>query len=114
MRPGGAPMPNFFVPIVQHGQQSQRPGGRRPGGGPVQQEQHRLSMMQQQMLLRGGRVYSYPLGRNMPDVPMYGVAGGKLSVPYDMGVIPIRDVGLSQPIPIGALASAMANASPEQ
>ncbi|KAJ6805202.1 polyadenylate-binding protein 8-like [Iris pallida] len=27
MRPGGAPMPNFFILMVQHGQQSQRPGG---------------------------------------------------------------------------------------
>ncbi|KAJ6796046.1 polyadenylate-binding protein 8-like [Iris pallida] len=31
-----------------------------------------------------------------------------------MGGIPMRDAGLSQPIPIGALASALANASPEQ
>ncbi|KAJ6801621.1 polyadenylate-binding protein 8-like [Iris pallida] len=45
MRPGGAPMPNFFVPMVQQGQQSQRPRGRHPGGGPVQQAQHPLSMI---------------------------------------------------------------------
>ncbi|KAJ6827676.1 polyadenylate-binding protein 8-like [Iris pallida] len=113
MRPGGAPMPNFFVPMVQHGQQSQRLGGRRPGGGPVQHAQHPLPMMQQ-MLPRGGRVYRYPPGRNMPDVPMSGIAGGMLSVPYDMGGIPMRDPGLSQPIPIGTLASALANTSPEQ
>ncbi|KAJ6807883.1 polyadenylate-binding protein 2-like [Iris pallida] len=114
MRPGGAPMPNFFVPMVQHGQQPQRPGGRRPGGGPVQQPQHPVPMIQQQMLPRGGRVYRYPPGRNMPDVPMPGVAGGMLSVPYDLGGMPMRDAGMSQPIPIGALASALANASPEQ
>ncbi|KAJ6818818.1 polyadenylate-binding protein 8-like [Iris pallida] len=34
MRPGGAPKANFFVPMVQQGQQPQRPGGRRAGGGP--------------------------------------------------------------------------------
>ncbi|KAJ6814010.1 polyadenylate-binding protein 2-like [Iris pallida] len=113
MRPGGAPMPNFFVPMVQHGQQPQRPGGRRPGGGPVQQPQHPVPIIQQ-MLPRGGRVYYYPPGRNMPDVPMTGVAGRMLSIPYDLGGMPMRDAGLSQPIPIGALASALANASPEQ
>jgi polyadenylate-binding protein len=49
----------------------------------------------------------------MPDVPMPGVAGGMFSVPYDVGM-PLRDASLSQQIPVGALASALANASPEQ
>ncbi|OAY45577.1 polyadenylate-binding protein 8 [Manihot esculenta] len=111
MRPGGAPMPNFFVPMVQQGQQGQRPGGRRAGA--AQQSQQPMPLMQQQMLPRG-RVYRYPPGRALPDVPMTGVAGGMLSVPYDMGGMPMRDTALSQPIPIGALASALANASPEQ
>lgn len=66
------------------------------------------------MLPRGGRVYRYPPGRGLPDVPMPGVAGGMFSVPYDMGGMPMRDAALSQPIPIGALATALANASPEQ
>ncbi|KAL0284287.1 UNVERIFIED_CONTAM: Polyadenylate-binding protein 2 [Sesamum radiatum] len=70
MRPGGAPMPNFFVPLVQQGQQGQRPGGRR-GGGPVQQNQQPVPLMQQQMLPRG-RMYRYPPGRNVPDVPTWG------------------------------------------
>ncbi|XP_057779753.1 polyadenylate-binding protein 2-like [Salvia miltiorrhiza] len=109
MRPGGAPMPNFFVPLVQQGQQGQRPGGRR--GGPGQQNQQPVPMMQQQMLPRGGRVYRYPPGRNVPDVPMPGVAGGMVSVPYDMGGMLPRD---PQPMPITALASALANATPEQ
>ena len=61
------------------------------------------------MIPRGGRVYRYPPARNMP-----GVAGGMLSVPYDMGGLPVRDAGMSQPIPTGALASALANATPEQ
>ena len=115
MRPGGAPMPNFFVPMVQQGQQGQRPGGRR--GGSVQQNQQPVPMMQQQMLPRG-RVYRYPSGRGIPDGPMPGVAGGMFSVPYDIsggGGMPIRDAALSQPtIPIGALATALANATPEQ
>ncbi|KAI8532785.1 hypothetical protein RHMOL_Rhmol11G0241400 [Rhododendron molle] len=112
MRPGGAPMPNFFVPMVQQGQQGQRPGGRRGGTVPVQQGQQPLPLMQQQMLPRG-RVFRYPTGRGLPDVSMQGVGGGMLSVPYDIGGgMPFRDGGMSQPIPIGALASALANASP--
>ncbi|CAN6687787.1 unnamed protein product [Malus baccata var. baccata] len=115
MRPGGAPLPNFFVPMVQQGQQGQRPGGRRAGS--VQQNQQPVPIMQQQMLPRG-RVYRYPSGRGIPDGPMPGVAGGMFSVPYDMGgggSMPIRDAALSQPtIPIGALATALANATPEQ
>ncbi|CAL0312136.1 unnamed protein product [Lupinus luteus] len=112
MRPAGAPVPNFFMPMVQQGQQGQRPGGRRAGG--VQQSQQTVPLMPQQMLPRG-RVYRYPPpGRGIPEVPMPGVAGGMFSVPYDVGGIPIRDAGLSQQIPVGALASALANASPEQ
>ena len=41
-------MPNFFVPLVQQGQQGQRPGGRR-GAGPVQQNQQPVPLMQQQV-----------------------------------------------------------------
>ncbi|KAG2390351.1 Polyadenylate-binding protein [Vigna angularis] len=111
MRPGGGPMPSFFVPLVQQGQQGQRPGGRR-GAGPVQQPQQPVPMMQQQMLPRG-RVYRYPPGRNMQDVPLPGVAGGMMSVQYDMGGLPIRDA-VGQPMPIQALATALANAPPEQ
>ena len=48
MRPGGAPMPNFFVPMVQQGQ---RPGGRRAGAVPVQQGQQPVPLMQQQVSL---------------------------------------------------------------
>ncbi|KAL6001685.1 Polyadenylate-binding protein 4 [Asimina triloba] len=61
-----------------------------------------------------GRVYRYPPGRNMPDVPLPGVPDGMLSAPYDMGGIPLRDAAaISQPVPIGTLASALANATPE-
>ncbi|THU72192.1 hypothetical protein C4D60_Mb04t09510 [Musa balbisiana] len=112
MRPAGAPMPNFLVPLVQQGQQVHRPGGRRAGAGPVQQTQQPMPLIQQQMLPRG-RVQRYSPGRNMPDVPLPGVVGGMLS-PYEMGGLPMRDVAISQPIPIGALASALANSTPEQ
>jgi len=114
MRPGGAPMPNFFMPMVQQGQQGQRPGGRR-ATGPGQQNQPPLPSLQQQMMPRG-RMYRYPPGRNAPDGSMTGIgSGGMVPVPYDMGgVMPLRDAAISQPIPIGALASALANASPTE
>ncbi|KAH7847852.1 hypothetical protein Vadar_030923 [Vaccinium darrowii] len=112
MRPGGAPMPNFFVPMVQQGQQGQRPGGRR-GAGPVQQAQQPMPLMQQQMVPRG-RVYRYPPGRNMGDIPMPGLGGGMLSVPYDMGGMLPRDAAFGQPMPVPALATALANAPPDQ
>ncbi|CAA3017096.1 polyadenylate-binding 2-like [Olea europaea subsp. europaea] len=112
MRPGGSPMPNFFVPLVQQGQQGQRPGGRR-GAGPVQQTQQPMTLMQQQIVPRG-RMYRYPPGRNMQDGPISSTAGSMLSVPYDMGGMLPRDAAVPQPMPITALASALANASPEQ
>ncbi|XP_044475277.1 polyadenylate-binding protein 2-like [Mangifera indica] len=113
MRPGGGPIPNFFVPVVQQGQQGQRPGGRR-GAGPVQQPQQPLPVMQQQMLPRG-RMYRYPPGRNMPEVPIPGVAGGMLPVSYDIGGgMAMRDAALGQPMPVTTLSTALANASPDQ
>lgn len=48
MRPGGGPVPNFFMPMVQQGQQGQRPGGRRTGA--VQQSQQTVPLMQQQVV----------------------------------------------------------------
>ncbi|KAI7728498.1 hypothetical protein M8C21_016545 [Ambrosia artemisiifolia] len=106
MRPGGGPMPNFFMPMVPPGQQGQRPGGRRVGVPGQQNQQQPVPFMQPQMVPRG-RMYRYPPGRNIGDVPMG-------SVPYDVGnPMQLRDAGISsQPIPIGALASALANASP--
>ncbi|KAL2504257.1 Polyadenylate-binding protein 8 [Abeliophyllum distichum] len=108
MRPGGAPMPNFFVPPVHQGQ---RPGRRGPG--PLQQTQQPLPLMPQQMLPRG-RMYRYPPSRNLQEMPMPGVAGGMLSAPYDVGGMLPRDASIPQPMPITALASALANATPEQ
>ncbi|GAV79661.1 RRM_1 domain-containing protein/PABP domain-containing protein [Cephalotus follicularis] len=105
--------PNFFVPMVQPGQQNQRPGGRRSGSRPVQQTQQPLQLMQPQMLPRG-RVYRYPPGRSMPDGPIVGVPGGMLPVPYDMGGMPFRDATFSQPMQAVALATALANSTPDQ
>ncbi|KAL8188892.1 hypothetical protein R6Q57_029403 [Mikania cordata] len=109
IRPGGGPMPNFFMPMVPPGQQGQRPGGRRAGVPGQQNQQQPVPLMQSQMLPRG-RMYRYPPGRNIGDVPMG-------SVPYNIGnPMQLRDAaGISpQPIPIGALASALANASPAE
>lgn len=61
-----------------------------------------------------GRGYRYPPGRGLPDVGFPGVGGGMFSVPYDMGGMPVRDAGIAQPIPVGALATALANASPTE
>ncbi|XVF58435.1 hypothetical protein PTKIN_Ptkin07bG0066700 [Pterospermum kingtungense] len=61
-------------------------------------------------MLPPGRVYRYPLRLSLPDA-MPNIAGGMLSVPYDMGGMPMHDMSLSQSIPIRALASALANAT---
>lgn len=109
---GGAPVPNFFMPMVQQGQQGQRPGGRRGGGAPVQQSQQPIPMMQPQMLPRGR--YRYPPARGLPDGPIPGVTGGMLpGVQFDMGGMPVRDAALSPTVPVGTLATLLANATPE-
>ncbi|KAJ8764413.1 hypothetical protein K2173_006153 [Erythroxylum novogranatense] len=105
--------PSFFVPMVQPGQHTQRPGGRRSTGGPVQQTQQPLQAVHQQMFPRG-RGYRYPPSRNIPEAPMGGVPGGIVPLPYDMSGLPFRDAAYSQPVQTGALATALANATPEQ
>ncbi|KAI3445962.1 hypothetical protein Pfo_002627 [Paulownia fortunei] len=137
MRPAGPLMPNMFVPLVQQGQQGPRPGGRRTSAVPMQQGPQPVPVMPQQVgvaltcaflfetfsqlfihssvqMLPRGRGYRYPPGRGMPDISLQGLGGGMFSVPYEMGGLPLRDAGMSQPIPIGALASALANASPTE
>ncbi|WVZ86321.1 hypothetical protein U9M48_033122 [Paspalum notatum var. saurae] len=110
MRPGGPHMPNYFVPVVQQGQQGPRPGIRRGAGAQGQQP---VQPFQQQMLPRG-RMYRYPTGRSMPEAPaMQGVPGGMIQT-YDMGGFPVRDAALSPAAQIGTLTSALANATPEQ
>lgn len=113
MRPGGAQMPNFYVPLLRQGQQGQRPGARRV---PLQQPQQPQPPYQQQMIPRGSRVMRYPPVRNVPEVPLPGVGGNMLPVPFDMSSVPIPapDAGISQSLPMGTMASALANANPEQ
>ncbi|XP_078438013.1 polyadenylate-binding protein 2-like isoform X2 [Wolffia australiana] len=113
MRPGGGPMPNFFVPLVQQAAQQHQPqrGGGRRGPIPPPSAHQPMPLLQQQMLPRG-RMYRYPPGRNMGEMPpMQG--GGMISAPYDMGGAGAGGM-VPQPIPISALASALTNASPDQ
>ncbi|XP_062101936.1 polyadenylate-binding protein 2-like isoform X2 [Humulus lupulus] len=105
--------PNFYMPIVQPGQQNQRPGGRRAGAGPVQQNRQ-PPLVQPQMLPRGRGYHRFPPGRNMPDLSIGGAPGGMLPVPYNMGGVPFRDASFTQPMSTGALATALANSTPEQ
>jgi polyadenylate-binding protein len=119
IRPSGGQIPNYIgypnVPLRQ-GQQGQRAGGRR-GGAPQQQQQQQP---QQQMIQRGGnRNFRYtPNARNTPDaaVPPQGIMGTMLPVPLEIGGVPVAnaDSGVLQPLPISALASALASAPPEQ
>ncbi|VAI75333.1 unnamed protein product [Triticum turgidum subsp. durum] len=111
MRPGVAPMPNFVMPMVQQGQQPQRPSGRRAGAGGMQQP---MPMGHQQMVPRGGRGgYRYASGRGMPDAAFRGVGAMGPSL-YEMGRMTPGDTGAPQQVSSGALASALANSPPEQ
>uniref|UniRef100_A0A7N0T425 RRM domain-containing protein n=1 Tax=Kalanchoe fedtschenkoi TaxID=63787 RepID=A0A7N0T425_KALFE len=113
MRPGGAPMPNYFMPIPQ-GQQGQRPGGRRGGVG-QQQSQQPLPMMPPQMFPRGRMVRFPPMGV-MHEGQLHGVPGNMLAGPYEMNGTAIRDASgqHAQPMPVSALITALTNASPDQ
>ncbi|KAL6514596.1 poly(A) binding protein Pab2 [Orobanche gracilis] len=113
LRPGGPLLPNMFVPMVHHSQQVPRPGGRRANAVQMQQGPQPVPVMHHQMASRG-RGYHYPHGRGMSNVSMQGVPGGMLSVPYEVGGLPLRNAGIPQPIPIGALASALTHASPNE
>lgn len=59
-------------------------------------------------------MYRFPPGRNVGDVTMPGVGGSMLPVPYNMGGMLPRDSAMGQPMPITALASALANAPSDQ
>ena len=50
----------------------------------------------------------------MLDSPMPGVAGGMLSIPYDMGDMLLRDATFAQPILISSLASTHASVASDQ
>lgn len=59
-------------------------------------------------------MFRFPPGRNVTDVNMPGVGGGVLPIPYDLGGALPRDAMPIQPLPITALASALANAPADQ
>ncbi|GAB4838712.1 poly(A) binding protein Pab2 [Ancistrocladus abbreviatus] len=109
LRPTGAPMPNFFVPVVQQGQQVQRPSGRRAGGIPMQQNQP-LPLMQPQMLPRGR--YRYPSGRGLPDAAHQG-SGGGMHQQYEMGAMPVPDAALTPPVPVHTIARLLTQSNAE-
>lgn len=96
VRPGLAPVPNFFVPMGRQGQPGQRAaGGRRP----VQQP---LPVVQQQMLLRGR--FGYPEARSGgPDVQMHGT--------MDQEMLPS---GIRIPGGVGGSASFLADTTPDK
>ena len=60
-----------------------------------------------------GRMYRFPPGRNVTDVTMPGVGGGVLPIPYEIGGALPREA-VTYPMPITALASALANAPADQ
>lgn len=71
------------------------------------------------MIQRGGnRNYRYtPNARNTPDATVpQGMMGAMVPVPLEIGGVPAlsADAGNIQPLPISALASALASAPPEQ
>ncbi|KAL1821899.1 hypothetical protein ACET3Z_016768 [Daucus carota] len=107
MRAGVGHVPNLYVPVIPSGQ---RPSGRR-GAGPPQQTQQSMPLSQHQMMPRG-RMYRFPPGRNMADV-MPG-DGGVFPGPYGLGGMLPQDAPSPQPMPITALASALANAPADQ
>eukprot|EP00250_Pteridium_aquilinum_P014929 c22286_g1_i2 orf=356-2299(-) len=109
MRPGAPQMPNYYMHVVQRpGQQGQqqRLGNRRGAGTPLQPQQ---PLLPQQMIPRSGnRPMRYSqTSRNGSDPSLQGVNN------YEMGGIPPSspDMGF---MPVTALASALASASPEQ
>ncbi|XP_020243055.1 polyadenylate-binding protein 2-like [Asparagus officinalis] len=100
MRPAGGHMPNFFMPLVQQGgHQQPRPVGRRGGQGPGQMMQQPMHFLPHQMLPSHGRgrSYGYPQGRNMQG-----------------GNFPSMPSHEREQQPLSALATALANASPDQ
>ncbi|KAJ7560655.1 hypothetical protein O6H91_04G139300 [Diphasiastrum complanatum] len=120
LRPGGAPMQNYYLPLIQRqGQQGQRVGGRR-GGGPQHPQQLPSSLPQHQMGQRGNHGLRFsPGARNTSgiNVPPQNFLGGMVPPPLEITGIPVSpgDTGMAhQSVPISALASALASASPEQ
>ncbi|KAL5991090.1 hypothetical protein ACLOJK_011996 [Asimina triloba] len=106
-------VPTTVVRSMEKCQQAQHSGRIHTGAGPVQRVQQPMPIVQQQMFPRG-RVYRYPPGgRNIPDVPVQGVTGGMLPA-HDTSGMQMRETGIPQPVPIKVLASALADALPDE
>ncbi|XP_074286275.1 polyadenylate-binding protein 2-like [Silene latifolia] len=103
---GGTPVPNFLMPMVQQGH---RPGGRHTGGAPGQQTQQAMPMMQQQMLPRGH--YRYPPAHGLPGAPHSGAVP---SLQFEIAGMSLHDAALSPTVPVGTLATLLANATPDR
>lgn len=118
IRPGMAQMPNFLLPfhLQRQGQQGQRIGGRRGGT----QQQLQQQQQQQQLLQRNANQgYRYMHNtRNGPDPSLVPQAlmGTMMPMPLDVAGMPVGNAETTrpQPVPITALASALASANPEQ
>ncbi|XP_019414651.1 PREDICTED: polyadenylate-binding protein 2-like [Lupinus angustifolius] len=103
MRTGGAPVPNFFIPLVQ-------PGPHDPLSGGGQGSDYFCFVFQ--VLSRSLDNWLSSI-HNTQDAPWPAVAGGMPHVPYDMGGLPIGDA-LGQPMATQSMSTALANASAER
>ncbi|KAG0491384.1 hypothetical protein HPP92_004782 [Vanilla planifolia] len=116
MGPGGAPLPNFFVPL--QGQRPQRPGqgpqrpGHRLGGIGTGQPLQPIPMTFGQMLPRGLPSH-YPSMRNGHYGPTSNFVGGMPS-PCEIEGLPFPDLSAALPFPAGTLTSALSNVTSEQ
>lgn len=112
MRPGAPQIPNYYMPVIQRPvQQGQRFGNRRmptmpqqlPNIPPMPQQ------LPQQTFPRGGnRGFRHSQPPRTADVPSQGLGG------FEMGGVPFSTPDIGFPIPVTALASALASAPLEQ
>ncbi|KAL0376088.1 UNVERIFIED_CONTAM: Polyadenylate-binding protein 2 [Sesamum calycinum] len=116
VRPSGTVMPNVLFPIIQHGQQSPRHSGRRPGSDALhlQQTQPPIPLMHHQMVLRGN-AYHLPFGYGLSNVSGQGSSTtGMISVAPENSYLPVHERRSHGSVPVGTLASALANALPSE
>ncbi|KAK4405205.1 Polyadenylate-binding protein 8 [Sesamum angolense] len=116
VRPSGTVMPNILFPIIQHGQQSPRHSGRRPGSDALhlQQTQPPIPLMHHQMVLRGN-AYHLPFGYGLSNVSGQGSSTtGMLSIAPENSYLPVHERRSHGSVPVGTLASALANALPSE
>ncbi|KAL0387031.1 UNVERIFIED_CONTAM: Polyadenylate-binding protein 2 [Sesamum radiatum] len=116
VRPSGTVMPNVLFPIIQHGQQSPRHSGRRPGSDALhlQQTQPPIPLMHHQMVLRGN-AYHLPFGYGLSNVSGQGSSTtGMISVAPENSYLPLHERRSHGSVPVGTLASALANALPSE